>query len=222
MITGRRLRSERLRRGLTLEDIAGELKIKKEWVQALEEEDSTLFVGEFYYRAFQKAYIRYLGLEDNPAGTPALVGAGNVTKAAPRDHPWHRSTYIFLGSLLVTGIMIIMGWWYQNVPRSSSVPPSLAEPKESPFIHHYTKDKLDIITVQPGYWSLRARNEAQVEITVDGIRIFSGFLHKGDHMEIKARNHLEVRAQNLNQVLELSRLSDQGVQGGIHNPMGVE
>lgn len=62
---GSRLRSEREEKGLTLDDLAGQTRIQKRYLQAIEEGDYSIIPGKFYTRAFIKQYAEAVGLDPN-------------------------------------------------------------------------------------------------------------------------------------------------------------
>lgn len=61
--SGELLKEARLRRGLTLEDVEGETKIRVRFLQALEEGDFDVFGSIAYARGFLKNYCGFLGLD---------------------------------------------------------------------------------------------------------------------------------------------------------------
>ncbi len=62
------LRSARINSGKTIEEIASHLRIKKEYLLALEESNFSLMPGEIYARGYLKLYADYLGLSLESTG----------------------------------------------------------------------------------------------------------------------------------------------------------
>lgn len=62
MEIGNRLRDARLARGLTLEDVEEETKIRKKYIMALEMEQFEVLPGPIYAKAFLKNYAKYLNI----------------------------------------------------------------------------------------------------------------------------------------------------------------
>lgn len=60
---GRRLKEERERKQLSLEDLQRETKIQKRYLSAIEEGRFDILPGQFYARAFIKNYAEVLGLD---------------------------------------------------------------------------------------------------------------------------------------------------------------
>ena len=63
-ILGQALKKEREMRGISLADIATETRIGSRYLQALENEDFTLFPGIFYIRYYIKNYLRVCGADE--------------------------------------------------------------------------------------------------------------------------------------------------------------
>lgn len=61
---GQALKKERELRGLSLADIANETRIGSRYLQALENEDFSMFPGAFYIRYYIKNYLRACGADE--------------------------------------------------------------------------------------------------------------------------------------------------------------
>ena len=64
MGVGQRLKEERLRQGPSLEEIEEETKIRKYYLQALEEENFQVLPPQVYATGFVKRYAKFLGLNE--------------------------------------------------------------------------------------------------------------------------------------------------------------
>ena len=62
---GDRLKESREKQNYSLEQIARDTRISKRYLEALEEEDFTVFPGETYLIGFLRNYTQYLGLDAN-------------------------------------------------------------------------------------------------------------------------------------------------------------
>ena len=62
-----KLRRERELRGISLEEISKHTRIGIRFLEALEKDDPGVIKGEFYRRAYLRAYARYLGLDEERA-----------------------------------------------------------------------------------------------------------------------------------------------------------
>jgi cytoskeletal protein RodZ len=63
-ILGQALKKEREMRGISLADIATETRIGTRYLQALEDEDFSVFSGSFYIRYYLKNYLRACGADE--------------------------------------------------------------------------------------------------------------------------------------------------------------
>jgi cytoskeleton protein RodZ len=61
---GERLRQERLRRGLEIDQIAERTRISSRYLEAIEAEDLAKLPGGFFTRSFVRQYARFLDLDD--------------------------------------------------------------------------------------------------------------------------------------------------------------
>jgi cytoskeletal protein RodZ len=62
---GQALKKEREMRGLSLAEIANETRIGTRYLEALENEDFTMFSGSFYIRYYIKNYLRACGADES-------------------------------------------------------------------------------------------------------------------------------------------------------------
>jgi len=60
---GDQLRFTRLQKGFSLEEVSSKLKVRLEYLRALEDEDYALLPGGIYGKIFLKKYINFLGLD---------------------------------------------------------------------------------------------------------------------------------------------------------------
>lgn len=74
MEVGELLQKERMIRGISLRDIEDATKVRKWYLEALEEGNYGRIPGEFYVQGFLRIYARYLGL--NPIHVMELYKAG--------------------------------------------------------------------------------------------------------------------------------------------------
>lgn len=63
---GKILKKTREEREITLEEVAEATKIRSKYLRALEEEQFDMLPGDVYARGFATAYLKYLGIRENP------------------------------------------------------------------------------------------------------------------------------------------------------------
>ncbi len=62
---GQRLREEREKRGLSIEQLAAQTRIHADYFHAIEKDDTSSLPGGFFYRSFVRQYARLLGLPES-------------------------------------------------------------------------------------------------------------------------------------------------------------
>jgi len=80
---GQKLKSEREKRAITLEQISSSTKIGKRMLQALEEENFNQLPGGIFNKGFVRAYARHVGLDEDQAITDYLQASGQDNVAKP-------------------------------------------------------------------------------------------------------------------------------------------
>src|SRR5882757_746498 len=80
---GQKLKSEREKRAITLEQISSSTKIGKRMLQALEEENFNQLPGGIFNKGFVRAYARHVGLDEDQAITDYLQASGQDDVAKP-------------------------------------------------------------------------------------------------------------------------------------------
>ena len=63
---GEILRKTREEQGITLDEVAEATKIRSKYLRALEDEQFDKLPGDVYAKGFATAYLKYLGIKDNP------------------------------------------------------------------------------------------------------------------------------------------------------------
>jgi hypothetical protein len=79
---GTRLREERVRRGLEIDEVEAETRIRAKYLLALEDERFDVLPGDAYARAFLRDYAEELGLD-----AQEMVDELNEQRAPPPDMP---------------------------------------------------------------------------------------------------------------------------------------
>lgn len=112
---GELLKRKREQKFITVDDVVRETSIKREYITALEIEDSSVFPGEAYLVGFLRKYAEYLGI---PSETVLALYHNKELQESPvpeglyvKHRPWYVIPLIVLGSLIViAGIGFII--WF--------------------------------------------------------------------------------------------------------------
>ncbi len=117
-LPGKLLRETRTGRNLTLEQVADDLCLTPQQVEAMENDDYADLPGATYVRGYLRNYARLLGLPEErileTAAIPTTVimsGAGN-RKAAMAVENTRNTTVAFLTAVIVAILLgLIYSWW---------------------------------------------------------------------------------------------------------------
>ena len=139
---GRRLRDERERRGLSLDEVSTRLRLPQRVIATLESDDFTRIEHDVYLRGYLASYARLLGLplqtfddrvRERNAAPPALVATGRISHSRYLFQRYSVPTvYVILTGLIVAPAVWLAthGGLDQNLARVSSLEQSL--PLETP------------------------------------------------------------------------------------------
>lgn len=113
---GRKLSEARRQRGWTLDEVADRIRVRKEFLEALEEMNVKLLPGKAYALAFLRSYARELGIEekalvdqfqDECALTRDDVAAPAIR--SPTSKPRQRPPWVW-AAVLIIGLAGLVGW----------------------------------------------------------------------------------------------------------------
>ncbi len=139
---GRRLREERERRGLSLDEVSTRLRLPQRVIATLENDQFARIEHDVYLRGYLASYARLLGLplqsidervRERNAPPPALVATGRISHSRYLFQRYSVPTvYVILTGLIVAPAVWLAthGGLDQNLARVSSLEQSL--PLETP------------------------------------------------------------------------------------------
>ncbi len=130
---GEQLRSARVARGWSAQEVAGRLRIRPALIEALEREDYAPFGAAAYARGQLRNYARLLGLDDEALlqGFRASAGdsPGKPLRRAPELHPG-RPGLVRMGGLAIVVALAALGALWAGAGRGPQAP--LGEPSTTP------------------------------------------------------------------------------------------
>ncbi len=142
---GERFRAAREARGLSLSDVAEQIRIRSVYLGAIEDENWTAIGAPVYTRGFLRTYARFLGLDPEevvaefnratPSG-PATAGAPPASASISRLHeprPRNLSPLIWLASLIAVGLVAFVFYneftlHARQVEATAALPSNTASP----------------------------------------------------------------------------------------------
>lgn len=129
---GNTLSRARRARGITLEDVERDTHVSRRYLQALENEDFSIFPAPVYARGFLRTYARYLGLNPDDL-VRAFPSSGNEPKTNIKTMPvmGRSASSMFDMSWLVAGLvaLFVLGGgllFIQSRDNGISPPPVMA------------------------------------------------------------------------------------------------
>ncbi|MGG4034556.1 RodZ domain-containing protein [Paenibacillus cisolokensis] len=138
---GAELRRARLERGLTLDDVQDSTKIRKRYLEAIEEGNYNVLPGNFYVRAFVKNYCEAVGLDADqilsqygkeiPSASLETETEPSIAARPPRrSQPSQRSERfgkVGFSVLMWSFLILILILVYVFAIRKDSPPPKTAD-----------------------------------------------------------------------------------------------
>lgn len=223
---GERLKREREKRGMTLEEVSGVTKISARNLKALELEKFDQLPGGIFNRGFVRAYAKHLGLDEEQVVADYLEAAGESLPSRgpeiPADQnpeateqrgmsaqvPWGS-----LAGLLVLATLLLAVWVHYShrkapqdgtgeIKSTSETPNVSASGPASdarPDAATANAHKAELAaSAKAGFdISLQARDEVWVALAVDGKPSAESTLLKGQSMTVHASNQVTLKIGNV-------------------------
>lgn len=210
---GDSLRQARIERNISLEEVEKNTKIRKVYLEALENEKWNVIPGAVYTRGFLRTYAKYLGLDEKEylTGLSYVFAPQNETATLPEkiELPGRpkRKNAVFLG---IIAILILFASQYLythflnppaeiNQPRQESANNSgiiqeSPNPKDSPLETQPSKEEVLLTSFALNIQVLQ--NKCWMEIRSDGILLYEGTLRKGEEKTFADLKHVSFRLGN--------------------------
>src|SRR5579883_3363837 len=218
---GERLRSARLARGLSLDDVEAGTRIRRRFLEALEREEFDELPGPVYVRGFLRIYGEFLGIpaEELLAQCPGST-APRTLRGTPVDvritpvMPRSRARRVASGIALVlgAGAVLVAYTLYGQIrefamtrPHAAARPPVVAASKTPPPRTGGPAPPSTAPTPgtaggpelsSPIRLVVVATDRSWVRTVADGTTVFEGFLSAGDRQTWEAKRTLTIRIGN--------------------------
>ncbi|BCW97898.1 MAG: XRE family transcriptional regulator [Armatimonadota bacterium] len=196
--TGQKLRKAREQKQLALEDIARQTRIRKEFLEALEEERLDAFPGAVYARAFLREYSAFLGLDGEdlvasmfPESQPKSEGSPVASSFSRKSTPVPLVAVALLAAAVVVGAVLLR--------PALNVAPSSPQVEPAPQSPPGTCAPLDVesnATVSGVRLRIRAEAPCWMRIQSGGRVLYEGTLRTGDSVHFASREAIVLLAGN--------------------------
>lgn len=236
MEIGNKLREAREARGLTLEEVEEETKIRRKYLQALEEEQFQILPGPIYAKAFLKNYARFLNIDveetleeynrqftgDPPPEEPVKPAEERI-KRAKVDIPGKPRYWLYLAAAVVVAglafsVYYAAGGMGLNSPADKAKQEVKQEPAQTP---PQAGEQAQTPAGQPGAgqtgvnMSLNVKNkDSWIRVIVDGTPAFQGILSAGQSKSFEAKDKISIRLGNAGAVEVQVNGQNLGALGG--------
>lgn len=231
MEVGSILRQAREARGLTLQQVEEETKIRLRYLVALEEENFALLPGRFFAKSFLRTYARYLGLdaealvarfedlyppEKEEAAAPVLPSSQRgIRSTGKRRAP--RLAYALMGLVCV---FLLLSWGaaqlghrealrgvpQESAPLAGTMPPAAGEAGQLPSAEAPRTEGVNMV--------LRVFDEScWMRVEVDGRTAFTGEVLANESKTFQAKERIHIKLGNAGVVNVQINGRDLGVLG---------
>ncbi|MBM3749490.1 MAG: helix-turn-helix domain-containing protein [Acidobacteria bacterium] len=211
---GETLRQARLRRGLTLEEIAERSRISARFLEALEAEDWDQLPGRFFARSFLRQYASFLGVDAN-LSVPEIEEQPEPepVEPAPAPHPlriapivldsgarrlfWRR----WLGSLaalvaVILACALVYAVWQRLRAAPAARPETAANAAPASILPDQPAAPAPPQPAAPIVVAIRTTSETWYRVTCDGTLVHERAVPPGGSLTFQARESLRVLTGN--------------------------
>lgn len=211
MGVGQRLQEARLRQGFSLEEIEEETKIRKYYLQALEEENYKVLPPRVYATGFVRRYAKFLGLNETEFSNEFKEQAyadEDQLEMVQVNEPLTPINKVILpwGNIMAGIVFLVLAIWIGNyiagyiadksTQELESPGPAIQQPAGQslipdpattpPPLNETQVAKLEIYTTQPCWLS----------VVVDGEAQYSGTLPAGEERAFEGKELIYIKAGN--------------------------
>ncbi len=189
---GPALRTVREQRGLTLEEAARDTRVRREFLEALEEEEFDRLLGDVHVRGCLRTYATYLRLSPDKVVAAYAVDAGEAIPTPPPGGlqepalggPRRRDNHRLIVMAAATVLVLAAAFGLLSAQRNTPAPADL--PSEAPPTTGVAAETRPITV------AVTARRDVEVTITADGGEARPFELESGEGRSFEADRSLTV------------------------------
>lgn len=228
---GNTLREARRARGLTLEEVEEETKIRKKYIMAMEMEQFEVLPGPIYARAFLKNYAKFLNINLNDVLEAFKHKHGGDTVGEEHDKPEEERKvtakrkpryWMYAAALLLIAAVVVSlaygsrGMWINRAAVQEGEKPNtgqIAAPDNTGQQQAPVQNNSVGITGVKVVLNVKS-DRSWVRVIVDGRQEFQGELAAGESRSFEGNERINVRLGNAGAVEVLENEKSIGFLGG--------
>lgn len=207
MTFGERFRQAREQQGLSLEAVEEETKIRKLYLQAIENDDFALLPPRVYAVGFVKRYARLLGIEEDEITADfKILAYGNIeeeelqpvvkpvkSSPAPKNPVKNVAAGVLFLILAVWAGYYLVGYVSKhNVQNTPVQPPTIEEPADKSPV----EKEPEVLQKPELVVKLKAIENCWLYVKVDGKDTFSAILPAGQEKAFTGKSEIYIKAGN--------------------------
>ncbi len=223
---GELLKEARQNKGVSLEEVEEELRIRTKYLQALEEEDFSIMPPEVYVKGFLRNYAIYLGLDPEEVKTlykgepvekgrkPDFLGEETGPRSFPMDRSLTQTRLLAFPFLVVAlallAVLLLSLWAFRQYSPLSAKATSTSEAAVTTREPRPTFTPTSVVTPTtpaligtptPKVYTgvdveLVMLERAWLQVHVDGEKVFEGVFDEGTKINWSGKESVAVRCNN--------------------------
>jgi len=204
---GERLREARLRQGYTIEQVEEETKIRKLYLNALEEENFSILPPQVYAQGFVKRYARFLNMDieelsrefkELAYANQEVEDLEQIPLQPPKESILNK---IPVRNIMIAAVFLIIAIWAGNylvgyiasqISQDNTPKPSVVDKntnKPAPATPQVRDTIKMLVKVKP-------QQKCWMQVRVDGEEKFAGVLVNGQQQAYESKNSIYIKAGN--------------------------
>ncbi len=208
MAWGKNLREKREELGYSLEYVEEETKIRKYYLEALENDHFSLLPPKIYASGFVKQYARLLGFDEKQLVDEfKRLAYGDAEddnhivieqSPAPREESWFR-----IRNVAFALIFLVLAVWFGNYivnylaqEGTRNIGPGIVQQGPQPGVEDNDKATQKDPTVKIARIEIEAQQKCWVWVKVDNETAFTGTLEPGEYKEFEGKQSVYIKAGN--------------------------
>lgn len=247
---GDALRSAREEQGRDLQDAARVLRVRTDYLRALEDEEFGTFGGDIYAKGFLRSYATELGLDPEPLldvyrrevseddlGATRLISSGAATKPTPRSAPPAWMAWVVVAIAVLAGLALL-GFLGDRTPEQATPgdedepPPAAVEDGDEDGDGDEDAPDADVEDepepepepeeeIEGVQLMLAFEEDSWLRVVIDGTPVIEETVPSGETRQFEGDSEVEIRFGNAGGVRVEYNGEDIGAPGSRGQPLTV-